>query len=144
MTFRSLRPVGADRRAVRSRRAALVESLVRLAQEVPRVLAAVHEAGLVLRSVAGLDRRRAAADGDALPCAAGAEIVGGDGAADLIRGQRGALLVGFRQHDRKMRRSVRVQESDRVGIPDGLAQALRQLPQKAFDLNLLELLVDVL
>src|SRR2546421_5255208 len=99
MTFRSLRPVGADRRAVRPRRAAMVESLIRLAQEVPRVLAAVHEAGLVLRSVAGLDRRSAAADGDPLPCAAGAEIVGGDGAADLIRRPRGAPPVGFPQDD---------------------------------------------
>src|SRR5438477_10149961 len=120
MTFRSLRPVGADRRAVRPRRAALVESLVRLAHEVPRVLAAVHEAGLVLRSVAGLDRRRAAADGDPLPCAAGAEIVGGDGAADLVRGQWGALLVGFRQYERKMRMCVRVQVSYRDCIAECL------------------------
>ena len=70
--------------------------------------------------------------------------MGGDRAPDLVCRQRRPLLVGFGQNDRKVRRPVCVQESNRVGVADRLAEPLRQLAQQALDLDRLELLVDVL
>src|SRR5438552_1896101 len=55
-----------------------------------------------------------------------------------------ARLVGFGQDDRKVRRAVCIQESHRVGVADGLAETFGQFTQQAFDLDLLELPVDVL
>src|SRR5207253_9870430 len=118
--------------------------LVGLAQEIAGVLAAIHHAGLVRGPVAGVDGGGATADGDALPGPRGAEVVRGDRAPDLVCRKRGSLLVGLWEDDREVGWSVRVEKPHGVSVADGLAEPFGHLPEQSFDLDLLQLFVDVL
>src|SRR5690348_6540255 len=92
-----LEGVGADGGAVGPRGAAAVEGPEGLAQEVPAVLAAVHQARLHVLGGHDADGCRAAADRDPLPAATVREVMRRDCAADLVRGEGGTLAVGFRK-----------------------------------------------
>ena len=70
--------------------------------------------------------------------------MGGDPPADLVGGKGRALLVRLGQDDGEMRRPLRIQKSDGVGVADGLPEPLRDLAQQPFKLDVPELLVDVL
>ncbi len=118
--------------------------MVRLAKQVAGVLAAVHEPRLLPRRPDHIDGGGAAAHRDPLPVAARGEVIGGDGAADLVGGQGRALLVGLWQHDGEMWGPLGIEKGDRVGVADGTAEPLRDLPEQPFELDMPQLLVDVL
>src|SRR5579859_4971048 len=117
----------ADRRAIRTRRPAVLQRVISLAQEVAGVLAAVHEPGLGLL-LHHAYRRRPAAHGDSLPAAAVGEVMRRDRAPDLVGGECRTLLVGLRQDDHEVRRAVGFQEAERVRVADGPSERIRQLP----------------
>jgi len=70
--------------------------------------------------------------------------MGGDTAPDLVCGKGRSLLICFGEDDREVRRAFRVKKRDGVGVANRMPKSLRNLSEKAFELDLPKLFVYVL